>query len=249
MARFSQDTPAPQGQLFPWLLRSLNSGRGQELEPQNSNPWVSTELLTAPDPACSNSQPGASPSHKPALAPPQAHAGWGVMGGGEEAQGRPIYCRGAIPPFPTDPPGVIQQKPERAVSPLPPRAEKGTRPLALPASQHACPKPLRLPSLLRHQRSQQLMMSDMQSPRCPQLFLSRLQKSRPWLRLHGGEVGAHYNWPRLPHLEQAGNLQHTPAHVGLKIPVPADMHTKAHMHRCTYRQAFTGTQRHAHGSV
>lgn len=64
------------------------------------------------------------------------------------------------------------------VSTAPARTEKrDTRPLAFPAPHHACPKLFSPSSLPRHQRSRWLLMSDVQSPRCPQLFLSRLQNS------------------------------------------------------------------------
>jgi hypothetical protein len=133
-------------------------------------------------------------------APPQPHREWDQRDGeGGQCQAAP-FTQEELPHLPIKTTGT------RTGFVLPPspwsEAEKGTRSLAFSTSHHACPKLFSPPSLLQHQRSQQLMMSDIQSPRCPQLFLSRLQNSG-----HGcssrGEVGAHYNWPPLPHLQHS----------------------------------------------
>lgn len=149
-----------------FLGASTEAGRagvgGQELAPQNSNPCAaSKERLTAPDPA---------------HAPPQPWE-WGVEG---TSSGRLIYWGGATPPSSRDPCGVIQQKSEQAASPLlPPELTKGRRSPAIPAPHHACPKPCSPPRPLRHQQSQELMMSDIRSPPLPPIIFKQAAKFRP----------------------------------------------------------------------
>lgn len=84
-------------------------------------------------------------------------------------------------------------------------------------------------------RSQRLMMSDIQSPPLPPIIFKQAAKFRPWLQLSRGEMGAHYYWPPLPHLEQGREpLPHiyTSTDLGFNRLGPQG-HIHTQQHTCT----------------
>lgn len=107
--------------------------------------------------------------------PLPSHRGW-EGNRGRQPQGSPISWGGAHSP-PKTHLELFSRSQNRLRLHCLPRAEKETRSLAFPAPHHAYPKLFCLPHLLQHGRNQRLMVSDIQSPCCPQLFLSRLQNA------------------------------------------------------------------------
>lgn len=125
-------------------------------------------------PLCSNHGTPHSPRSRTCPSP----AIGGRRGGGSSSRQAHLLGRSG-PTLPQRPAWSYPTKVRTGcVSTAPARTAKGTQdPWPPPPPHHACPKLFSPPSLLRHQRSQWLMMTDIQSPRCPQLFLSRLQNS------------------------------------------------------------------------